>query len=101
MRMSDAENFLRTRLQAAFSPQSLEIVDESRLHAGHAGANAAGAGSHFRVRIVAEAFDGLARLQRHRLIYRALRPEDGENGVLGFGIHALALSALSPREAAA
>ena len=97
---SAAESCLRARLQAAFAPERLEIVDESHLHAGHAGANAAGVGSHFRVRIVSAAFDGLAPVQRHRLVYQALR-QDGDEAGLGFGIHALALNALSPREAAA
>ena len=99
--VSAAEDFLRARLQAAFSPQSLEILDESCLHAGHVGANASGTGSHFRVRIVARAFHGLPRVQRHRLIYQALRQEREESGALAFGIHALAISALSPQEAVA
>ena len=97
---SAAESFLRARLNEALAPEHLEIADESHLHAGHAGANAAGSGSHFRVRIVSAAFDGLAPVQRHRLVYQALR-QDGEAAALGFGIHALALNALSPREAAA
>lgn len=94
---SDAERFLRERLQAAFAPDSLRIVDESYLHAGHAGANASGVGSHFRVRIVADGFAGVSRVQRHRMVYDAVREEGA--GELGCGIHALAVSALAPSEA--
>lgn len=97
---SGAEVFLRSRLQSAFSPVELEILDESYLHSGHAGANSTGRGSHFRVRIVAQVFHGVARVERHRRIYQALRPEE-RDAVLGCGIHALALTALSPAEAAA
>ena len=70
--VSDArrEARLRRRLHEAFSPLELIIEDESHLHAGHAGA--AGGQSHFRVRIVAEAFRGVPPLARHRLVYAAL-----------------------------
>jgi BolA protein len=81
---------IRAALQAALEPRVLEIVDESHLHRGHAGA-ASGAG-HFRVRIVAAAFAGRSRLQRHRSVYDALRAE------LGPEIHALALETLAPGE---
>lgn len=96
MPVSAAETFLQKRLCDSLAPQELEIVDESHRHVGHAGANASGIGSHFRVRIVAGAFEGLSRVQRHRLVYRALRDEGGD--VLGCGIHALELIALSPGE---
>lgn len=94
---SPAERFLRERLQAAFAPRVLRIVDESHRHAGHAGANASGVGSHFRVRIVADAFADVPRVRRHRMVYDAVR-ESGA-GELGCGIHALAVSALAPSEA--
>jgi BolA protein len=77
---------------AAFEPLELEIVDESHLHAGHAGA-ASGRG-HFRVRLVSKAFAGLKPLARHRAVYDAL----GE--LLETDIHALTLETLSPAEAA-
>lgn len=96
MPVSDAETFLRKRLCDGLAPQELEIVDESHRHIGHAGANASGVGTHFRVRIVAGAFEGLSRVQRHRLVYSALR--DGDGGALGCGIHALELIVLSPGE---
>ena len=93
---SSAELFLQERLRDNFAPRELEIADESHRHIGHAGANASGVGSHFRVRIVAEAFDGLSRVQRHHLVYRALR--DGDSGELGCGIYALEIIALTRGE---
>ena len=93
---SSAELFLQERLRDNLAPRELEIVDESHRHIGHAGANGSGVGSHFRVRIVAEVFDGLSRVQRHRLVYRVL--QDGDSSELGCGIHALELIALSPGE---
>lgn len=80
---------IRAALQA-LSPQRLVIEDESRRHAGHAGA-ASGRG-HFHVEIVAAAFEGLAPLARHRRVYEAL------GALLETDIHALSLRALTPRE---
>ncbi len=85
--MSRAE-LVRRRLQARFSPLELQVDDESALHAGHAGA--AGGESHFRVRITAEAFRGLAPLARHRLVYETLAE------LLHEGIHALTIDARAP-----
>ncbi|MDP9085067.1 MAG: BolA family transcriptional regulator [Pseudomonadota bacterium] len=79
---------LRELLETRFAPTQLIIVDESHLHAGHAGA--AGGQSHFRVRIVAEAFRGLSPLARHRLVYAAL------DELLKSAIHALTIEALPP-----
>ncbi|WP_188708894.1 BolA family protein [Polaromonas eurypsychrophila] len=75
------EEQLRTRL----SPTHLEVIDESALHAGHAGANAQGFGSHFRVRIASPAFAGKSRVARHRLVYDALQ------NFIDEGLHALAI----------
>lgn len=82
---------IRTALQVAFEPQRLVIEDESRLHAGHAGA-ASGRG-HFKVEIVSAAFDGLPALARHRQVYAAL----GE--LMQSDIHALSVKALAPGDA--
>ena len=79
---------LRRRLEARFSPLLLVIEDESHLHAGHPGA--AGGQSHFRVRIVAEAFRGISAVARHRLVYAAV----GE--LMNTDIHALAIEASPP-----
>ena len=79
-------------LQAALQPSSLEVIDDSHLHAGHAGARE---GRHFTVRLVGECFAGLTRVARHRLVYGALRQE------MSSSIHALAIDARTPTEAAA
>jgi len=78
----DAE--IRAKLQAAFAPAALEIVNESHQHAGHGGHDGSG-DSHFRVRIVAPAFADMSRVQRHRAVHKALGPE------ITARIHALAL----------
>ena len=83
---------IRALVQDRFAPVLLEVLDESAAHAGHAGA--AGGSGHFRVRVVSEAFRGLARVQRHRLVYEAL------GSLLRTEIHALALVTLAPGETA-
>lgn len=90
--MSERVAQIEQRLRAGLAPLRLEIVDESALHAGHAGARESG-GGHFAVTIVSAAFAGQSLLARHRLVYDAL----GE--VLRREIHALSIRALSPDEA--
>jgi len=80
---------LRLRLETRFAPSLLVIEDESHLHAGHAGA--AQGHSHFRVRIVSEAFRGVSPLARHRLVYAAV------DDLLKTDIHALAIEASPPK----
>ena len=75
------ERQLRERLQ----PTYLEVIDESADHAGHAGANAEGFGTHFRVRIASPAFAGKNRVARHRLVYDELQ------NFIDQGLHALAI----------
>ena len=88
----DLPGDIRRRL-AALEPQQLELLDESGRHVGHAGAK--DGGSHFHLTIVSGRFDGLGRLARHRLVYGTL-------GELFPGkIHALAIDARTPGEAAA
>jgi len=79
------------KLKDAFTPESIDVVDESDLHQGHAG-HRAGGESHFRVYIVAEAFAGKSRIDRHRMI-NAILSDD-----LKGGIHALAIHASAPGE---
>jgi BolA protein len=76
---------LDARLREAFDPASLEVTDESWQHAGHAGADGTGFGTHFRVRISSPKFAGLARVAQHRLVYDALRDFTAR------GLHALAI----------
>lgn len=82
---------IRTKLDAAFHPAQLDIVDESHLHAGHSG-HRPGISTHFRVAIVADAFAGKPRVERQRMIYAAL------DTLMGKPIHALALSVKAPGE---
>lgn len=81
---------IRQRLTAALTPDALEVVDESHLHAGHTGARSGG--GHFAVTIVSAKFSGENTLTRHRMIYAALGDAMGEQ------IHALSISAHSPDE---
>ena len=81
VRLKDIEQQLRARLQ----PTRLEVLDESAGHAGHAGANAQGFGSHFRVRIASPAFAGKSRVACHRLVYDAMQ------NFIDQGLHALAI----------
>lgn len=81
---------IEAALRAAITPlTALQVLNESHLHAGHAGA---GEGSHWRVRLVSPCLAGLARVARHRLVYDALRD------VIPRGVHALAIEARTPDE---
>ncbi len=84
-------DMIRTRLEAAFKPHSMELTDESHLHAGHAGAE--GGRGHYRVRIVSPQFDGLKPIARHQLVYRSL------GDLMHTDIHALSITAQTPAEA--
>ena len=79
---------IRSRLEAAFEPEELDVVDDSRRHAGHAGARD-GRG-HFQVRIRSRRFVGKRTVERHRMVYAAL------GQLMQTDIHALGLVALSP-----
>ena len=83
---------IRAKLEAAFSPQTLDVRDESSQHQGHAGWRDGGE-THFRVTIVSSAFEGLTRVDRHRRVHDALDAE------LKDRVHALALTLLTPDEA--
>jgi BolA protein len=87
-------DLIAEKLTKAFAPASLEVVDESHQHAGHAG-HREGGETHFRVYIVAEAFRGKSRLERHRMINETLV------GELEGGVHALAIHASAPDEGGA
>jgi BolA protein len=80
---------IRERLTEVFSPQALNIIDESAKHAGHASAGGAG---HFVVEIVADAFAGNSLIQRHRQVYDAL------DDIMHSEIHALSIKASTPAE---
>jgi BolA protein len=83
---------MRLKLEAALSPLSLVIEDESAKHAGHSGSREGGE-THFRIRIVSQSFSGLNRVQRQRKVYAAVADELVER------VHALSLVTLTPDEA--
>ena len=85
-------HLIREKLTASLNPIQIEIVDESHRHTGHAGSRLGGE-THFRVEIVAAAFQGKSRLERQRLVYAALKEEMSEQ------IHALSLVTRAPSEA--
>ncbi len=84
---------MREKLMIALNPTRLDVVNESHLHAGHSSSPGTGE-SHFRVLIVADAFAGKSRIERHRIVNDVVRDE------LKDGVHALAIKALAPGEPA-
>jgi BolA protein len=82
---------IREKLAAAFAPDTLDVVDESAKHEGHSGSRPGGE-THFHVRIVSKAFEGVSRVERQRRVYAALADE------LKSRIHALSLTTLTPAE---
>ena len=88
---------IESKLKVALNPLHLEIVDESARHAGHVamhGHAGQGGETHFRLTIVAQVFEGQSRLARQRMVYAALSQE------LANGVHAIAITTLTPAEAA-
>lgn len=82
--MSAVAEYLEEKLTEAFAPESLEVINESHLHSGHAGDDGTGE-SHFRIKIVASAFNDMNRVQRHRAINAIVQPKIDE------GLHACAI----------
>jgi BolA protein len=82
---------MREKLQRGLEPRSLEVIDDSSKHAGHAGADPRGE-THFTVKVVSQAFSGKSRLDRHRMVNALLAEE------LAGGVHALAIEARAPGE---
>lgn len=82
---------IRALLADTLQPLSLDVVDDSHMHAGHAGAR--GGQGHFGVDIVSAAFAGKSPLARHRMVYAAL------GDLMQSDIHALAIRARTPEEA--
>jgi BolA protein len=89
--MGDVATAIESKLRQRFVPVRLSIEDESSRHRGHAGYREGGE-SHFRVEIVSTVFEGQSRVARQRLVYQALQNE------LAAGLHALALTTLTPAE---
>jgi len=90
--VTERVDLIRTRLESALAPASIEVIDDSHRHAGHAGARD-GRG-HFRVTVVSQRFAGLRAIERHQLVHAAL------SDLMKTDIHALSISAQAPDEAA-
>ena len=89
--MTTVAETMRQKLTEALAPTHLVIIDESRRHAGHAGARPEGE-THFRIEVVSEKFAGLSRIDRQRLVHRVLATE------LAGRVHALSLATRTPQE---
>ena len=89
--MGAVADAIRSKLETAFSPEHLEVVDDSNRHSGHVGARESGE-SHFNVVIVASAFQGLSRVERQRRVNAALKDE------FAAGLHALSIKVRAPGE---
>lgn len=87
----DRAERIRSAVLTAFPASAVDVVDDSRLHAGHAGARPGGE-THYSVRVISPAFAGLNRLARSRAVHAALEQE------FGSGLHALSLRLLAPGE---
>ena len=88
--MNDRLERIRKVLEEALEPETIDLVDQSHLHAGHEGAKSGG--GHYDLLIVADCFRGRNAVARHRMVYDALRQE------MGPGIHALSIKAYTPDE---
>jgi BolA protein len=86
----ERRDHIEQRLREALDGDPVEVVDESHLHAGHAGAR--DGGGHFRALVVSQRFRGANRVERQRLVYAALASE------MGSEIHALSMQTLTPEE---
>lgn len=84
---------IEAKLRKAFDPVSLEVIDESHLHAGHQEAFDGTGETHLRIRIISNAFDGMSRVARHRAVNEIAAAE------FEAGLHALAIEARTPAEA--
>ena len=88
IQLSALAQSMQKRLSEKLAPTEVEVVDESGAHAGHAGANGTGFGTHFRVRIASPLFTGRSRVAQHRLVYDALQE------FIDQGVHAIAIEVL-------
>lgn len=86
--MADA---IARNIGGGLKPIRFELVDDSHKHAGHAGARPEGE-THFRILVVSAAFEGKSRIARQQMVYGLLREEFAR------GLHALAMSTLTPAE---
>jgi len=91
--MGPIEERIVKKIEEAFAPERLAVINESHLHAGHHGGAMDGSGeTHFRVRVISGAFAGMSRIERHRKLNDLLSAEIAD------GVHALALEPAAPGE---
>lgn len=91
--MSDARDDIPAEIKARLAvlqPLHLELVDESAMHAGHAGARSGG--GHYQLTLISSAFAGQSAVSRHRMVYQAL------GDLMSTRVHALSITALAPDE---
>ena len=86
------QSAIKEKITAQLTPTSLEIIDDSDSHIGHAGAHPEGE-SHFKLVVVSDKFDGKNKVERQRMVYEAIKDEMSNH------IHALELKTLTPTEA--
>ena len=91
--MTSMTETVTARLRAALSPERIDVINESHLHAGHQPGMDGEGESHLRIRVISGVFTGMTRLERHRKVQELLKPE------LDRGLHALAIEASAPGEA--
>ncbi len=85
-------DLIRARLTDQLQPVEMELIDESAAHAGHRPEAAVG-GTHYRLRIVSPLFAGKRLVERHRMVYALIQD------LMDEGLHAIAITALTPEEA--
>lgn len=83
---------IETKLNQAFSPERLAVINESHLHAGHQPAFTGAGETHLRIRVVSARFAGESRVARHRIVNELVK------GEFEAGLHALAIEAAAPGE---
>ena len=91
--MGPIEERIVKKIEEGLAPERMAVINESHLHAGHAHGPSDGSGeTHFRVRVISPAFEGLSRTERHRTLNALLTQEIAD------GVHALALEPAAPGE---
>jgi len=90
--MPTMEERIRQAIRSGLAPVHFEIVDESSLHAGHAGARPGGE-THYRITVISEKFEGVSRVRRQQMVYALL------DDAFAAGLHALAMTTRTPSEA--
>ena len=86
----DMDSIICNKITAALAPETLEVINESHLHAGHM--DTSKNNTHFRLHIVSKEFEGVRAIKRHQMVYAVLADE------MPSVIHALAMHLKAPSE---